>query len=141
MTNAIPIFQVLGDGRYGFGAPRISALLVLGVLWGCDNLVVHVLEGPAEGGRLRADVVCWVAGEGLGLISEAIACEFSLSVQAQIESALGCSIRYFAFWDGDSIFKNGEPLAVSVNVKIFERIFVNEVFVVADWVDACVRCL
>ena len=141
MTNAIPIFQVLGDGRYGFGAPRISALLVLGVLWGCDNLVVHVLEGPAEGGWLRADVVCGVAGEGLGFISEAIACEFSLSVQAQIESAFGCSIRYFAFWDGDSIFKNGEPLAVSVNVKIFERIFVNEVFVVADWVDACVRCL
>ena len=81
-------------------------------------MIEKSLEGALLCGWIRADIVRWVAWEGLGSQPQSISLYFAIHGQTQLVSALGSSIWYLAQRNLDVVLISGLILSVAMDIEV-----------------------
>ena len=90
-------------------------------------MIEKSLEGALLCGWIRADIVRWVAWEGLGSQPQSISLYFAIHGQTQLVSALGSSIWYLAQRNLDVVLISSLILSVAMNIEVDGRVSLDEV--------------
>ena len=124
------------------GRPQVCAPHILLVLARGDHLVEHVLERTIEGRGLGADMVCWVAWEGLcceaDTATSTVTAQPCVGTESEFESALSCSKGHLSSRDPDMILAPSQAESISADIQVGRRVFHDEMLEVANWVNASI---
>ena len=113
--------------HYFFGRPWVVGPCVLLVLGLGHHVIEEALEWTLLSWWIRADVVCWIAWEGLSLHTKSVSLYFSIYGQSQLVSALGSSIWYLTQRNLHVVFISSGKLPVSMDIDINGGVPLNEV--------------
>ena len=90
-------------------------------------MIEKSLEGALLCGWIRADIVRWVAWEGLGSQPQSISLYFAIHGQTQLVSALGSSIWYLAQRNLDVVLISSLILSVAMDIEVDGGVSLDEV--------------